>query len=669
MSNVKHMTQVTSPPMGEVADSAKQIGGDVVHKVKKSAKKTMDDVAMTPFLRKITFFSSGGSFLDGYVLSLIGVALTQITPLFSLDEAWSAAIGASVLLGIFVGTIAGGYLTDRIGRKKMFIVDIVAIGTFSILSVFCADPLQLVAARFFIGVFVGADYPIATSLIAEFTPKQHRSISMGMVSAAWYLGATVAAFVGYFLYSVPNGWQWMLGSAVIPCIILLIGRHDIPESPMWLAQKGRTEEADAVMRRVFGEGVELELEDPGEKTSLRKVFAGGYAKRIVFLGILTLCQVVPMYAIYTFGPEIMTAFGLGEGHEAILGESVVSLFFLIGSIPAMFWLNSMGRRPLLIRSLALMAVGLVILGVFPDAPIYVIILGFGLYAFFSGGPGILQWLYPNELFPTEVRASAVGIAIAFSRIGTIIATYGTPLFLAAYGIGPTMLIAAGLVILVSATGVHGARDEGQMLRRRARRGARRAGRRERHVPGCAPGNRPGARDISRVRPRRPHPATSVRARTSRSQCPFDFLRHAIIAPPAPCDLRARPRRLLFAIPACARPSAPSSPRHPRAALASRAAPRGLRARSISSMCSKNEVLAVFRRFGSGWTPSERTQSGETPGRDFSVSHSLWSGLPKPRFCCTSRRGNVREALLRMLGSRLYERKAHRSSKKDPVSIP
>ena len=139
------------------------------------------------------------------------------------------------------------------------------------------------------------------------------------------------------------------------------------------------------MRRVFGEGVELELEDPGEKTSLRKVFAGGYAKRIVFLGILTLCQVVPMYAIYTFGPEIMTAFGLGEGHEAILGESVVSLFFLIGSIPAMFWLNSMGRRPLLIRSLALMAVGLVILGVFPDAPLYVIILGFGLYAFFSGG--------------------------------------------------------------------------------------------------------------------------------------------------------------------------------------------------------------------------------------------------------------------------------------------
>lgn len=447
MNNVKQMTQVVSPPINDISTDTKEIGENVVGKVKGSVKKTIDDVAMTPFLRKIAFFSSGGSFLDGYVLSLIGVALTQIVPLFNLDETWSAAIGASVLLGIFIGTIVGGYLTDCVGRKKMFIIDIVAIGVLSVLSVFCFDPIQLVIVRFSIGLFVGADYPIATSLIAEFTPKQYRSVSMGMVSAAWYLGATVAAFVGYFLYNISNGWQWMLGSAVIPCVVLLIGRRDIPESPMWLAQKGYTEQANAVMRHVFGEGVELEMEEPGERAGLCEVFTRGYFKRIVFLGILTLCQVVPMYAIYTFGPDIMTAFGLGEGSESILGESVVSLFFLIGSIPAMFWLNSMGRRPLLIRSLALMAAGLVILGLFPNAPIYVIILGFGLYAFFSGGPGILQWLYPNELFPTKVRASAVGIAIAFSRIGTIIATYATPWFLTTYGVGPTMLVAAGLVIL------------------------------------------------------------------------------------------------------------------------------------------------------------------------------------------------------------------------------
>lgn len=94
-----------------------------------------------------------------------------------------------------------------------------------------------------------------------------------------------------------------------------------------------------------------------------------------------------------------------------------------------------------------MAIGLTVLGFWPTAPVVVVILAFGLYAFFSGGPGILQWLYPNELFPTEVRATAVGIAIGFSRIGTIISTYGTPIILADFGVGPTMLIAAGLVIV------------------------------------------------------------------------------------------------------------------------------------------------------------------------------------------------------------------------------
>ena len=285
MSGVKKTTQVVSPPKND-SDMARENNDmareEILHQaspdvrtqrayveehgkwspervaryVKRKAKKTIDDVAMTPFLRKIAIFSSGGSFLDGYVLSLIGVALTQITPMFNLTASESAAIGASVMLGILVGTIAGGYLTDAIGRKKMFIIDLVAIALFSILSVFCSNPWELVAARFFIGVFVGADYPIATSLIAEFTPKKYRSISMGAVSAAWYLGATVAAFVGYFLYTVPDGWKWMLGSAVIPCIILLVGRHDIPESPMWLAKKGRKEEADEIVHRVFGEDVE-----------------------------------------------------------------------------------------------------------------------------------------------------------------------------------------------------------------------------------------------------------------------------------------------------------------------------------------------------------------------------------------------------------------------------
>jgi len=409
-------------------------------------RHVIDDAPMNPFLVKITAFSSGGSFLDGYVLSIIGVALGGMTASLNLSTNDAALIGAASLAGIFFGALAGGRLTDTLGRRLMFILDLVAIGAVSLLCVFAQNAWEMVTLRFLLGFFIGADYPIATSLITEFVPRRYRAIGMGVVSAAWYLGATAAAVVGFCLYATPHGWQWMLGSSVVPCVILLIGRHDIPESPRWLAQRGYVEQARAVLTKVYGQPAELDDEPPA-KLGFKQVFRRGYTSRVIYLGVLILCQVVPMYAMYTFGPRIMSAFGLGEGRMAILGSTTVSLFFLIGSIPAMFWLNSMGRRPLLIGSLALMAVGLLIPGVAPEASIVVIIVAFAIYAFFSGGPGILQWLYPNELFPTEVRATAVGVAIAISRIGVVVSTYALPLFLDRYGIGPTMLIGCGLLVV------------------------------------------------------------------------------------------------------------------------------------------------------------------------------------------------------------------------------
>ncbi len=442
--SIKDRTQVVSPTVGPLEKGVVGFSGVMAGPTGGGPVVSADDMEMTPFLRKIVFFSSGGAFLDGYVLSLIGVALSLMIPHLALTPEWSAAIGAAALAGIFFGAIIGGYLTDVIGRRIMFIIDIVVIAILSVFGALASDALQVFLSRFLMGVFIGVDYPIATSLIAEFAPKKHRAVSMGIVSLSWYVGATAAAFVGYFLYPIEGGWQWMLSSAIIPCVILLIGRHDIPESPRWLHKKGRVDEAAAVVERVYGPGVVMELpEEPAAPMSV--VFKGGYGKRVLFLGMFILCQVVPMYAIYTFGPEIMAAFGMEVGRDAILGEAIVSCFFIAGNIPAMFWLNSVGRRRMTLLGFTGMLVGLLALAIWPDAPIQFVIAGFGVYAFASGAPGILQWLYPNEMFPTEVRATAVGLAIAFSRIGVVISTYGQPLFMAQYGVGATMAVGAGLV--------------------------------------------------------------------------------------------------------------------------------------------------------------------------------------------------------------------------------
>ncbi|MEJ9353213.1 MFS transporter [Schinkia azotoformans] len=409
-------------------------------------KKTLDDFELTPFLKKMILFASGGPFLDGYVLVIIGVALAQLGPELHLDAHWNALVGAAALAGIFIGTAVFGYLTDIVGRQKMFTIDIIAIALISVATMFVTTPLQLVIMRFLIGIVIGADYPIATSLVAEFTPRKYRDISIGFIAAVWYIGATAADVVGYYLIDVEDGWRFMLGSAFIPCVILLIGRWGTPESPRWLLSKGRTDEARAIVHRLFGDDIELEKEEV-KKTRYSKIFEKGYFKRMLFVGTIWACQVVPMFGLYTFGPQIMSAFGFGVGKQVILGDIVISMFFLIGCIPAMFWLNSIGRRPLLIGSFAIMSMALAVLGIFPNANIVVVVAAFAIYAFFSGGPGILQWLYPNELFPTEIRASAVGAAMAFSRIGTVLSTYTLPIFMASHGIGPTMMIGVAISVL------------------------------------------------------------------------------------------------------------------------------------------------------------------------------------------------------------------------------
>lgn len=406
----------------------------------------LDDLGVTPFLRRVTLFSSGGPFLEGYVLGVVGIAMVKMVPDLHLTDSQVGAIGTIALAGLFVGAILGGWATDKLGRRKMFVIDVLAIAALSIGNLFVHDAIQLIAVRFLIGVAIGADYPIATSMIAEFTPRRYRAISMGFIAAVWYVGANVSYLVGYLVLEWRNGWRWALASSLIPCIIILVGRWSIPESPRWLYSKGRKEEADQILHDIFDHWVVLE-EEPSERTRFGEIFKGVYLKRILFVGFIWLCQAIPMFAIYTYGPQIMGAFGFDSGRGILIGESIVGTFFLLGTIPAMFLAEWLGRRPLIIYSFLLMTAAMAVLGWYKGAPIAVVIACFGIYAICSGGPGNLQWLYLNELFPTQVRASAMGVAMAFSRIGTVFSIYLLPGLISTRGIEAVMLMGAGISAL------------------------------------------------------------------------------------------------------------------------------------------------------------------------------------------------------------------------------
>jgi MFS transporter, putative metabolite transport protein len=167
---------------------------------------------------------------------------------------------------------------------------------------------------------------------------------------------------------------------------------------------------------------------------------------MAFITLFWTCSIVPLFAVYAFGPAILAALNLGDD-LAHIGSAVITVLFLVGCLVAVALVDRMGRRPLIIHSFLWSGLALLALGLFPDASSGVIMALFAAYAVFIGGTQILQWVYPNELFPTEIRGSAVGLASSLSRIGAAIGTYLVPLALASLGIGTTMII-AGLITLV-----------------------------------------------------------------------------------------------------------------------------------------------------------------------------------------------------------------------------
>lgn len=425
----------------------------------------LEDAPLNKFHRRLTFYSGGGPFLDGYVLSIIGVALVQATPELSLSTSWQGLIGASALIGIFFGGFLGGWLTDKFGRQVLYTLDLILIIVCSVAQYWVQSALALFILRLLIGVAVGADYPIATALLAEFTPRRYRGPLLGGLIAIWFAGAAVAYVIGeLLLHSGPDGWRWMLASAALPATGFVIMRHGTPESPRWLSQKGRHAEAAAVLRQVYGKDIKsypIPTRSGGGRLDAWALFHSGYGARLFFVTVFWTCSIIPLFVVYAFGPMILGALGLGGAMEH-LGSAFISALFLAGCLVALVVVNKVGRRKLMLHSFLWSGVALFLLGISPGAPPIVSLSLFSAYALFIGGAQVLTWIYPNELFPTEIRGTAVGLASSLSRIGAAIGTYLAPFSIDALGIGATMVIAAAITLFGFAVSLQSAPETGSL---------------------------------------------------------------------------------------------------------------------------------------------------------------------------------------------------------------
>ncbi|MFK3818869.1 MFS transporter [Pseudomonas sp. NPDC089407] len=409
---------------------------------------SVEDLPLNSFHKLLTLRSGGGSFVDGYVLSIIGVALAHISMALSLDSFWQGLIAASALIGIFFGGFLGGWLTDRLGRKRLFFVGPTLFIVASLGQFWADSALAIFLLRLVIGIAVGIEYPVATSLLVEFMPKKYRGPRLAMLTILWFAGAAAAYIVGELLLRSgdEDAWRLVLASSAIIGLALFVVRIGTPESPRWLISKGRRAEAEHVIKAVYGKDFSLRNlpeQSVSHKVNIWSLLYAGYGKRMLFVIVFWTCCIIPLFSVYAFAPKVLAALNV-KGDSASIGSVLITLFFVVGCILATRLINVIGRRNLLLYSFLVSGLALLCLGALHSSAGIWILLFFAMYALFIGGAQVLTLVYPNEIFPTEIRAFAVGIGTSISRIGAAVGTYLVPMSLDVLGIAQTMYVAAAI---------------------------------------------------------------------------------------------------------------------------------------------------------------------------------------------------------------------------------
>lgn len=418
---------------------------------------TLDDAPLNKFHLRVTVFTTGGMFVDGYILGIVGIALSVWSKQIEISALWDGLIGASALAGICIGSLFFGPIADRVGRQKLFTIDLMLFVVCSALQFFVGNPAELFVIRFIMGLAIGIDYAIGAALLAEFLPRKQRGPLLACLNAVWTLGYVAAYVVGYSLQSTGGeSWRWMLASSTVPALAVLALRIGCPESPRWLAGKGRIAEADAVIKKFIGQNVVLgERPQPAAHAPLRELFSRRWRARTAFASVFWFCQVLPFFALFTFAPQVLSALGLKSEYT---GGLVLNLFQLFGGVVGVVCMNMLSRRTFVIVSFAIMAAAIAMAGYSPHPSTAIVTIAFIIFAFVVSAAGNLETVYPSELFPTHLRASGVGFAAAMSRVGAAIGTFLLPMSLAAIGTQLTMLLAAAVLVVGLIASIAWSRD-------------------------------------------------------------------------------------------------------------------------------------------------------------------------------------------------------------------
>jgi len=402
--------------------------------------------ASTRYTIRVALIVALGGFLMGFDASVISGVVSFIGPEFGLSNIEVGWAVASLTLTSTLAMMMAGPVSDRFGRRPVLKMAAVLFTLSAIASALAPDYLTLVTARMLGGFGVGAALIIAPMYIAEIAPADIRGRMVSFNQLNIVIGISAAYFSNYLILSLGQSdlgwvqalhldtwsWRWMLGVEALPAIFYFIALFTVPESPRWLVMHGKGGQALGILERVSGpaqakldlQAVQASLDDEAhlEKGSLRELFLP--AMRLVLtIGIVIaiLQQITGINSVFFYAPMIFEQSGIGTD-AAFMQAVLVGIINLVFTVVAIMLIDKLGRRPLLIFGLVVIAGSMMLLsygfgsasysaaGELVDMNPTLILIGIlGFVAGFAISLGPVMWVLFSELFPNRIR----GIAISF----------------------------------------------------------------------------------------------------------------------------------------------------------------------------------------------------------------------------------------------------------------
>ena len=375
------------------------------------------------YVYMISAIAAMGGFLFGYDLDVIIGALIFLQKQFLLDPKQTGFAVSCASIGCIIGPLFGGPTADRLGRKNTLLVTALIFSVGTIGTVFPRTIAQFDFFRIVGGAGIGLASVTSPMYIAEIAPARLRGRLVTVNQLAIVVGALSSIIISYFLSHTGN-WRAMFAYELVPVLLFLVGLFFVPESPRWLLEKKRVEDARRVLEKIYlsASAVEQELEvmlQAGleEVGTFAELLRPGIRKALLIAAALAIFQQMTGASPLTFYlPIIFQQAGFKSASDAIFQTVLLNVWDVFCTILAMWLVERLGRRPLLLIGITGMGCSLTLVGFFfarhatGEIVVAVMMLCIGFYII-SLAP--LAWLIMSEIFPTRLRGKAMAVASIF----------------------------------------------------------------------------------------------------------------------------------------------------------------------------------------------------------------------------------------------------------------